>query len=210
MGTTLVITSFTCTAPIVGLILVWAAAGGSLWKVGFTMAVFGLTMAIPFVFLSLSPKAMQKMPRSGEWMKTLKVTLGIVELGLVLKFVSNMDLAFGTFLIGRELFLALWGLSFLAAGLYLLGIFGLFSFKSRWSIGKGRAIAGIILLVITGYLASGLGGKRLAKNLEAFLPDFRPTYTDGFLAVVKEDYEKGVETAIRLDAPIFLDFTGFQ
>jgi thiol:disulfide interchange protein DsbD len=210
MGATLVITSFTCTAPIVGAVLVFAAKGGSLWTVGFTMAVFGLTMAIPFVFLSLSPKAMQKMPRSGEWMKTLKVTLGIVELGLVLKFVSNMDLAFGTFLIGRELFLALWGFSFLAAGLYLLGVFKIFSSKSRWSIGKGRAIAAIILLVITGYLASGLGGKRLAKNLEAFLPDFKPTYTDGFLAVVKEDFEKGVETAIRLDAPIFLDFTGFQ
>ncbi|MHC4340519.1 MAG: protein-disulfide reductase DsbD family protein [Planctomycetota bacterium] len=210
MGTTLVITSFTCTAPIVGLILVWAAAGGSLWKVGFTMAVFGLTMAIPFVFLSLSPKAMQKMPRSGEWMKTLKVTLGIVELGLVLKFVSNMDLAFETNLIGRELFLALWGLSFLAAGLYLLDVFGLLSFRSRWSIGKGRLISGVLLLVITGYLASGLGGRRLGKNLEAFLPDLDPTYTDGFLAVAKEDFEKGVETATRLGAPIFLDFTGFQ
>jgi cytochrome c biogenesis protein CcdA len=210
MGTTLVITSFTCTAPVVGLVLVWSAQGGSLWKVGFTMAVFGLTMAIPFVFLSLSPKAMQKMPRSGEWMKTLKVTLGIVELGLVLKFLSNMDLAFGTFLIGRELFLALWGLSFLFAGLYLLGFFSLFVRGAAWSVGKGRAVAGIFLLAVTAYLGSGLGGRELAQNLEAFLPNLKPKYVDGFLAVVEEDYEAGVQLATKLGAPIFLDFTGYQ
>jgi thiol:disulfide interchange protein DsbD len=209
MGATLVITSFTCTAPIIGLVLVWAAQGGSLFKVGFTMAIFGLTMAIPFVFLSLSPKALQKMPRSGEWMQTLKVTLGIVELGLVLKFLSNIDLAVGTYLIDRELFLGLWALSFLAAGLYLLGVFQL---GSKWSIGKGRAAAGVALLAVTAYLGSGLGGARLGKNLEAFLPilpERELEYTDGFLAVVKEDYEKGVAKARELGAPIFLDFTGF-
>jgi thiol:disulfide interchange protein DsbD len=209
MGATLVITSFTCTAPIIGLVLVWAAQGGSLFKVGFTMAIFGLTMAIPFVFLSLSPKALQKMPRSGEWMQTLKVTLGIVELGLVLKFLSNIDLAIGTYLIDRELFLGLWGLSFLAAALYLLGVFQL---GAGWSVGKGRAAAGVALLAVTAYLGSGLGGDRLGKNLEAFLPilpERELEYTDGFLAVVKEDYEKGVAKATELGAPIFLDFTGF-
>jgi len=210
MGTTLVITSFTCTAPIVGLVLVFAAKGGSLWVVALTMAVFGLTMAVPFAFLSLSPNAMSAMPRSGEWMKTLKVTLGIVELGLVLKFVSNMDLAFGTFLIGRELFLVLWGLSFLVAALYLFGVFDLLRPGVKWTVGRGRAAAGVFLLAVTAYLYTGTGGARLYKNLEAFLPDLEQTYTDGFLAVVKEDFEKGVETATRLGAPIFLDFTGFQ
>jgi len=212
MGATLVITSFTCTAPIIGLVLVWAAQGGSLFKVGFTMAIFGLTMAIPFVFLSLSPTALQKMPRSGEWMQTIKVTLGIVELGLVLKFLSNIDLAAGTYLIHRELFLALWGLSFLVAALYLLGVFDLVRPGVRWSIGKGRAAFGVALLAVTLYLGSGLGGTRLGKNLEAFLPilpERELEYTDAFLAVVKEDYAAGVAKATELGAPIFLDFTGF-
>jgi thiol:disulfide interchange protein len=212
MGATLVITSFTCTAPIVGLVLVWAAQGGAAWKVGFTMAVFGLTMAIPFVFLSLSPKALQTMPRSGEWMQTIKVTLGIVELGLVLKFLSNIDLAVGTYLIDRELFLALWALSFLAAALYLLGLFDLFRPEVKWSVGKGRAAFGVALVAVTVYLGSGLGGARLGKNLEAFLPilpERKLEYTDAFLAVVKEDYEQGVAKATELGAPIFLDFTGF-
>jgi thiol:disulfide interchange protein DsbD len=212
MGLTLVITSFTCTAPIIGAVLIWVAKGGSLVKVGFTMAVFGLTMAIPFVFLSLSPAALQKMPRSGEWMQTIKVTLGIVELGLVLKFLSNMDLAVGTNLIDRELFLALWGFSFLAAALYLLGFFDLVRPGVKWSVGKGRAAFGVALLAVTVYLASGLGGTRLGSALEAFLPilpERELEYTDGFLAVVKEDYEAGVAKATELNAPIFLDFTGF-
>jgi len=212
MGATLVITSFTCTAPIIGLVLVWAAQGGSLFKVGFTMAIFGLTMAIPFVFLSLSPTALQKMPRSGEWMQTIKVTLGIVELGLVLKFLSNIDLAAGSYLIDRELFLALWGLSFLAAALYLLGVFDLVRPGVRWSVGKGRAAFGVALLAVTVYLGSGLDGTRLGKNLEAFLPilpERELEYTGAFLAVVKEDFAAGVAKATELGAPIFLDFTGF-
>lgn len=212
MGTTLVITSFTCTAPIVGLVLVLSAKGGSAWIVGLTMAVFGLTMAIPFVFLSLSPKAMQALPRSGVWMKTLKVTLGIVELGLVLKFLSNVDLAIGTNLIGRELFLVLWGLSFLVAAIYLLDPVGLVRRGTKWAVGKGRFAVAVLLLALTAYLYSGARGRLLNENLEAFLPTLperKQEYLDGFLAVVKEDFEKGVAKATELGAPIFLDFTGF-
>jgi len=212
MGTTLVITSFTCTAPVVGLVLVLAAKGGSLWRVGYTMGIFGLTMAIPFVVLSLSPKAMQSMPRSGVWMKTLKVTLGIVELGLVLKFLSNMDLGLGTNLIGRELFLVLWGLSFLAAALYLLGVLDLFRKGARWSVGKGRAACGILLLAVTAYLARGVNGTLLYENLEAFLPtlpDRLQEYRKGFLASVEDDYAKGIAKAEALNAPVLIHFTGY-
>jgi hypothetical protein len=70
----------------------------------------------------------------------------------------------------------------------------------------------VALLAVTVYLGTGLGGTRLGKNLEAFLPilpERKLEYTDAFLAVVKEDYAKGVATAKELGAPIFLDFTGF-
>jgi thiol:disulfide interchange protein DsbD len=211
MGMTLVITSFTCTAPIVGLVLGLTGSGAA-WRIGLTMAVFGLTMAIPFVFLSLSPKAMQALPRSGEWMKTLKVSLGIVELGLVLKFLSNVDFAIGTFLIGRELFLVLWGLSFLLTGFYLLGVHKAFLKDARWAVGPKQAGIGIAMLAVTAYLYSGLGGRVLDDNIEAFLPrlpDRKQEYVEAFRAVVKEDYEQGVAKAKELGAPIFLDFTGF-
>jgi len=209
MGLTLVVTSFTCTAPFVGSLLVFAAKGGQLNAAVICMAVFGLTMAIPFVILSLSPKAFQALPRSGEWMKRLKVTLGIVELGLVLKFLSNVDIARGTFLVDRELFLVLWSMSFFAAAAYLLGILDLFARGVRWTLGPGRALAGLLMLAIGGALVYGSTGPRLGQYVEAFLPSFRREYNQAFLAVT-EDYEEGLRIAKERNANVFLHFTGFQ
>jgi len=211
MGTTLVITSFTCTAPFVGTLLVYAGEAGSLLRVALAMGVFGLTMAIPFVFLSLSPRALHALPRSGMWMKTLKVTLGIVELGLVLKFLSNIDIAVGTYWIPRRPFILLWGLSFFVAALYLLDVTGLVKRSATWAAGRGRVLSAVVLLAFTGYLWSGLDGGRLAKQLEAFFPPFgEKSYNEAFLAVVKEDYKKGLAEAQERGAPAFVHFTGFQ
>ncbi len=225
MGTTLVITSFTCTAPIIGAVIVFAGKGGSLATVAFTMGVFGLTMAIPFVLLSLSPSALQAMPRSGVWMKKLKVTLGIIELGLVLKFLSNVDLARGWYKIDRELFLGLWALSFLIAGLYLLDLPDLVSKSKKWMAGKGQIFAAAFLLLVTWFLSLGLGGTPLGhvfdnrattvvgNGIEAFLPilpDQDLPYREALLASVKEDYEAGLKVAQEKGAPILLHFTGFQ
>jgi len=210
MGTTLVITSFTCTAPFVGALLAYAAQSGGGLRVTAAMGVFGLTMAIPFVFLSLSPKALSTLPKSGEWMKHLKVSLGIIEIGLALKFISNVDLALGTQLIHRELFIVLFGAAFLAAAVYLADIPGLVG-KRKWAVGRGTVIGIVVLLAITGFFYSGLDGEPLpVKELEAFLPNWDAKYDDNFLAVVKEDYEKGIARAKKLGAPVFLHFTGFQ
>ncbi|MEM8885892.1 MAG: cytochrome c biogenesis protein CcdA, partial [Planctomycetota bacterium] len=177
MGTTLVITSFTCTAPFVGALLVYAAQSGDWLRVTAAMGVFGLTMAVPFVILSLSPKALSNLPKSGIWMKHLKVTLGILELGLVLKFVSNIDLAVGTYLIDRETFILLWGLSFLVAAIYLMDLPTLFRDRANWKLGRGSMVAIVFLLSVTGLIYSGLDGKPLPprfKYLEAFFPNPNP------------------------------------
>ncbi len=216
MGLTLVITSFTCTVPFMGFLLVLAAKDGEAGRAILAMAVFGLTMAIPFVVLSLSPKGFQALPKSGEWMKRLKVTLGIIELGLVLKFVSNVDIATNTFAIGRTPFLVLWASSFLAAALYLLGFFDLFARGVRWSLGPGRAVAGLIMLATTAVLAYGATGPRLGAvlgddvgdALESFLPSFERDYGRSFVAVT-DDYGKGIVIAKEKNAPIFLHFTGY-
>jgi thiol:disulfide interchange protein DsbD len=208
MGLTLVITSFTCTVPFVGSLLVFAAKQGQLLASLLAMAVFGLTMAIPFVLLSLSPKGFKALPRSGQWMERLKVTLGIVELGLVLKFVSNVDIAISTFLIDRRLFLVLWGLSFLTAGLYLLGAFDLLSRGVKGSLGAGRAVAGLLMLAITGGLAYGATGAHLPPIVESFLPQFTPEYNTAFVAVTS-DYEAGLKIAREKGAQVFLHFTGY-
>jgi thiol:disulfide interchange protein len=217
MGATLVVTSFTCTVPFVGALLVTAASEGIV-RVTLAMGVFGLTMAAPFVALSLSPSALERLPRSGEWMHRLKVTLGILELGLVLKFVSQIDLAIGTFWIDRETFLALWSVSFLAAGLYLLGAAGWLSPARAAPVGPRQAAIGLGFLVFAGWLLLGLGGASRGALLEAFFPivpseargNGAIDYGRAFRAVVHEDFEEGVRVASELRAPIFLHFTGFQ
>src|SRR5690606_16484594 len=123
MGATLVVTSFTCTAPIVGALLAGVAAENYL-RVGVGMAVFGLTMAAPFVVLALLPGRVKALPRSGEWMNTLKVSLGFVELAAALKFLSNVDVTRGWQLLPREAFLMVWAFVFVALALFLFGLFG--------------------------------------------------------------------------------------
>src|SRR5262249_29872063 len=121
MGATLVLTSFTCTAPIVGTLLANVASQGPL-RVGLGMAVFGLTMALPFVALALVPTRVKQLPRSGEWMETLKVSLGFVELAASFKFLSQIDIAFGWQLLPRELFLLVLATVLALWALYLFGI----------------------------------------------------------------------------------------
>ena len=65
LGATLVITSFTCTAPVMGGLLAFTATeGGSTEKILLGMSVFGLTMATPFVCLALFPAWTQSMQLS--------------------------------------------------------------------------------------------------------------------------------------------------
>ena len=50
------------------------------------------------------------LPRSGGWLKSVKVVLGLVELGAALKFVSNADLVLGWGIFTRQMVLVSWTL----------------------------------------------------------------------------------------------------
>jgi len=170
MGATLVVTSFTCTAPFVGTLLAAGASGAGgadLVRVALGMAVFGLTMAVPFVFLSLVPTRLKAMPRSGEWMNTLKVFMGFVELAAALKFLSNTDLVWGWELLSRELFLLLWGVLFVAAGLFLFGVFA-----RGTRVGGKRAAGAVLSLAFAGYCFWGMSGKPLDFVMTAIAPPY--------------------------------------
>ena len=127
LGATLVITSFTCTAPVMGglLALTATAEGGSTGKILLGMSVFGLTMATPFFFLALFPAWTKSMPRSGEWMNKVKVFLGFLELAAALKFFSNADVAINNedLVMSQAVFLLAWAAIFTVAGLYLVSGF---------------------------------------------------------------------------------------
>jgi thiol:disulfide interchange protein len=93
MALTFTLVSFTCTFAFVGSLLAWAAQGQVFWPV-VGMLAFSAAFASPFFLLALFPSMLKRLPRSGGWMNDVKVTMGIVELALVAKFLSVADIGF--------------------------------------------------------------------------------------------------------------------
>jgi len=211
MGATLVVTSFTCTAPFVGSLLSVGASDGNVGRVALGMAVFGLTMALPFVLLSLVPGRIRAMPRGGEWMNTFKHFLGFVEIAAALKFLSNSDIVWDLQILSRELFLLLWGLLFIAAGLYLLGVFQRGSKPSAT-----RRVGGVATLAFALYCFRGMTGVPMDQVMTAIAPNYSggrlmPALYDprASWALVKDDYDHALDTAREEGKLVFVNFTGF-
>uniref|UniRef100_UPI00402560F7 cytochrome c biogenesis protein CcdA n=1 Tax=Prevotella sp. TaxID=59823 RepID=UPI00402560F7 len=108
MAFTLVLVSFSCTAPIIGLLLVQTVTSGDWLAPTVGMFGFALALALPFTLFALFPSWLKSAPKSGSWMETIKIVLGFIELAFSLKFLSVADLAYGWHIMDREVFLALW------------------------------------------------------------------------------------------------------
>ena len=216
MGMTLVVTSFTCTAPFVGSLLSVGAVGGGLGRLALGMGVFGLTMALPFVALSLVPGKLQSMPRSGEWMHLLKVTLGFVELAAALKFISNADLVWGWGLLSREAFLVLWLGILVMAALFLAGIIRLRG-ESDEGVSPGRLVASLGFLLFGLYCGYGALGHSLDPIMTAIVPNYSNRLgagdqghgTAASHTIIKDDYAGALEQARERGQPLLVNFTGF-
>lgn len=120
MAFTLVLVSFSCTAPIVGSILSLSVQGQVIRPI-VGMLGFSLAFAIPFTAFAVFPNALQSLPKSGSWLNSVKVILGFIELALGLKFLSVADQTYHWGLLDREVYLAIWIVIFTLVGLYLLG-----------------------------------------------------------------------------------------
>ena len=162
MATTLTITSFTCTFPVVGGLIVMAAGGQFFYPI-IGLATFSLVLALPFFLLALAPGLLSKMPKSGDWMNTVKVVGGLIEIGAALKFVNTAELGFGTVpedaWFDASVVLSAWvGLS-LVCGLYLLGVFRTDHDHDEVKVGPGRLVIGSLFLALTLFLAPALFGR---------------------------------------------------
>jgi len=224
MGATLVITSFTCTAPFVGTLLAAGATVGGesdLWRVALGMGVFGLTMAIPFTILSLVPGRVAAMPQGGEWMNTIKVTLGFVEIAAALKFISNADLVLGWGVLSRELFLLLWAAIFVLCALYLFGKIPIKGHKVE-ELGPARAIFAMSFMLFGLYCWHGYTGHRMDNIMTALAPAYSSriggpgagesgggngNHGSSWTMIV-DDYDAARQEAIAQNKPLFLNFTG--
>ncbi len=215
MAFTLALVSFSCTAPIVGLLLVEGTTSGNWLGPAFGMLGFALALALPFTLFALFPAWLKQAPKSGSWMNTIKVTLGFIELAFALKFFSVADLAYGWHLLDREVFLSLWIAIFFLLGLYLIGVL---KFQSDMVDGEPRKpmpvlciMLGLCSIAFSVYMLPGLWGAP-CKAVSAFAP---PMNTQDFNLNVKEvraqftDYDEGMTYAAEHGKPVFLDFTGF-
>ena len=211
MAFTLALVSFSCTGPIIGTLLVEAAATSNFISPAIGMAGFALALALPFSLFAMFPSVLKSVPKSGGWMNTVKVVLGFLELALALKFLSVADLAYGWRILDREVFVSLWIVIFALLGVYLLG-------KLRFShddpvekIGVFRFILATISISFAVYMLPGLWGAPL-KSISAFTPplstqDF--SLYEGEVTAQTDDYEEGMELAARLGKPVLIDFSGF-
>jgi thiol:disulfide interchange protein DsbD len=157
MALTLVLVSFSCTGPLVGIVLVKAASGEILDPV-IGMFGFSLSLSIPFVLFALFPNWLNSLPKSGGWLNSIKVVLGLLEIAFAFYYLSKADLIDGTAFLTREMFIAIWIMLFACLTFYLLG-FIKFSHDSEV---KHLSVSRFSLALITGvytiYMIPGLWG----------------------------------------------------
>ena len=214
MAFTLVLVSFSCTAPIIGLLLVETTTSGNWLAPALGMLGFAIALALPFTLFALFPSWLKQAPKSGSWMNTIKVVLGFVELAFALKFFSVADLAYGWHLLDREVFLSLWIVIFALLGAYLCGWL---KFQSDVENGEQKPMpvvcimGGLVSMAFAVYLVPGLWGAP-CKAVSAFAP---PMNTQDFNLNTKTvearftDYEQGMAVAKAEGKPVLVDFTGF-
>ena len=231
MALTLVLVSFSCTGPIVSTIIIKAFAG-EFWTPIVVMFVFSAVFALPFIFAAMFPSALEKMPKSGGWLNSVKVVLGFIEVALSLKFIGTIDQAYHLHILDREIYLAVWIVVFSLLGFYLLGKLKFAHDSDVTHIGIGRLALAIITFSFVVYLIPGMWGAPL-KGLSGYLT---PLTTQDFVIDSQKqttqfsndgkdvkysdflhlphglkgffDYKEASEYAEKVGKPLFIDITG--
>lgn len=226
MALVLALVSFSCTGPFVGTILMESASIGGLGPI-VGMFGFSFALALPFVFFSIFPSYLNSLPSSGGWLNTVKVVLGLAELALAFKFLSNADMALQLHLLERETFLSIWIAVFGVMALYLFGFISFPHDDKMEKISVGRGVFGIFVLAFVVYMIPGLSGAPV-RLISAFPPPNnyaenigqnnmvslnKQEHVDGMHLgpqniQVFTDYEKAKAYAEKVGKPLFVDFTG--
>jgi len=187
---------------------------------------------LPFPIFAAFPSLLNSLPKSGGWLNTVKVVLGLFELAFAFKFLSNADMSLQLHLLEREVFLAIWIAVFGVMALNLFGIV-LFPHDSKPErIGVGRGVFGTFVAAFVIYMIPGMFGHPL-KLISAFPPPLHyseapngafhggnPTTDDNPMAIIEgthlgpqgiyvfHDLDKAQDYAKQVGKPLFVDFTG--
>ena len=211
MAFTLVLVSFSCTGPIIGTLLVEAAATSNFISPAVGMGAFALALALPFTLFAIFPSWLKSMPKSGGWLNTVKVVLGFLELALSLKFLSVADLAYGWRILDREVFLSLWIVIFALLAIYLWGKIRFPHDDKVEKVGITRFMLGVISMAFAVYMLPGLWGAPL-KSTSAFAPplttqDF--SLYDGEVHAKTMDFDEAIRMGKAAGKPVLVDFSGY-
>ena len=210
MSLTLALVSFSCTGPILGSLLAGSlsSAQSGATQLTYGMFGFGVALALPFTLLAFYPKYLSLIPKSGIWLKKLKICLGFIELALAFKFLSNADLVEGWGILKRETFILIWVIIFLSMSFYLFGsYFGKLKFNYK-------SISGWVFLLFSIFLLSGLYDSKNVRLLSGILPpefySIEEKQNECPLGLnCFKNYDEGKGYAIENNKIILLDFTGW-
>ena len=180
MALTLVLVSFSCTGPIVGNVLIQATSSNGAWWIPIvTMLAFSVAFALPFTLLAFFPSLLKDLKRSGGgWLNTVKVVMGFIEVALGFKFLSMADQTYHWGLLDREIYLAIWIVTFALLGFYLLGKLKFAHDDDVPHISVTRLSLAIVVFSFVVYMVPGMWGAPLS-GLSGYLP---PISTQDYLS----------------------------
>lgn len=235
MAFTLSLVSFSCTGPIVGTALVEATKAGISGPL-FVMLGFSIALALPFALFAMFPGWLNSLPKSGGWLNSVKVVMGLLEFALALKFLSNVDLSYHWGIITREIFLAWWIICFSLIGFYLIGKLKFSHDSDLPYITVPRITFAIITFAFVMYMIPGMWGAPV-RMLSGILP---PSYYSENVAIFSggggttvaadgnalpegvdpahcplnlscfHDYDLALAYSKKMGKPLFIDFTGYN
>lgn len=197
MAFTLVLVSFSCTAPIVGTVLVEAARGSVLRPI-IGMLGFSIAVALPFGFFAFFPSKLGNLPKSGGWLNSVKVVLGFIEVALGFKFLMVADQTYHWGLLDREVYIAIWIAIFSLQGLYLMGKIKFANDSDLTHIGVPRLAFIIATFAFVVYLIPGMFGAPL-KALAGYFPP-QETIDFDINRIVRENVKQIAKGGIAVSA----------
>ncbi len=207
MALVFTLTSFTCTAPFIGPLLVAITQGAWFWPL-IGMSVFSATFASPFVLLALFPSWIARLPRSGGWLNSTKVVMGFLELAAAMKFFSNADLIWQWDVFSTPVVLASWVVLAMLTGLYILGKIRLPHDSPVESVGGVRVMFSLLFFVLALVMLPGLVKIPPPNLIDSYLPtpialkqQEKLTWSDDYAAALKQAKSEGKN--------LFIDFTGY-
>ncbi|WP_020526482.1 protein-disulfide reductase DsbD family protein [Flexithrix dorotheae] len=188
MALTLSLVSFSCTGPIIALLLgllIDSNGETSLMVPILGIFVFSLSFALPFTIFAFFPRMMDKLPKSGGWMNTIKVTFGFIELALAFKFLSVADQVYHWGILDREVYIAIWAAISLFMGLYYLGYIRLPHDEKQDHVSVSKLLLSLVCFAFLIYLIPGMFGAPL-KGLSGYLPP-RNTHDFDIMAEIQQN-----------------------